>query len=285
MGLTTTILFTGTLVTNCDLCHDEATCLDSQERGDSFASQTLSCVCKDGFVGDGLTCYSSELCSNFSCCSHGYHWSPERGCVDTDECSLPDSPCAPLQVCQNIPGSFRCLEPSSSNKSGPSSQLIQQRPCESSRCPVGMYCINNHTSDWCVDPCDYYTVLQDNWRSTNNTIDQTHCDRGVTREGWYRMFLDQSSAHIPERCIEENRCGTHAPLWMAGPHPTRPGEIVNRTVCGSWSNNCCHFNLQSMQVKLCPGNYYVYKLVDPPTCLLSYCSGIVPFETSLHSKN
>lgn len=284
MHQTTPLLFTGTLVTNCDLCHDEATCLELQERGDTYASQTLSCVCKDGFVGDGLTCYSSKLCSNSSCCSHGYDWSPDRGCVDTDECSLPDSPCAPPQVCQNTPGSFRCLEPSSSITSGPSSKLIQFT-CGSTLCPVGMDCISNNVNARCVDPCEYYTVLEDNWRSTNNTTDQTHCDRGITGQGWYRMFLDQSSAQIPESCVEENRCGTHAPLWMTGPHPTQPGEIVNRTVCGSWSNNCCYFDLHTIQVKLCHGNYYVYKLVEPTGCLLSYCAGIVPFEASLHCKN
>lgn len=51
---------TGTLVFSCDSCHDEATCLESRERGDSLTSPALSCVCKDGFVGDGLSCYNAK---------------------------------------------------------------------------------------------------------------------------------------------------------------------------------------------------------------------------------
>ncbi|KAG8015174.1 Deleted in malignant brain tumors 1 protein, partial [Nibea albiflora] len=110
MHQTVFVLFTGTRVTNCDSCHDDATCLESRKRGDSFVNPELFCVCKDGFVGDGLTCYDTKLCSDSSCCSQGYHWSQERGCVDTDECSLAESPCTPPQVCLNTPGSFKCLE-------------------------------------------------------------------------------------------------------------------------------------------------------------------------------
>ncbi len=68
-------------------------------------------------------CYDTKLCSDSSCCSKGYHWSEDSGCVDTDECSLADSPCAPSQVCRNTPGSFKCLQPSSSR--GLSSQSVQ----------------------------------------------------------------------------------------------------------------------------------------------------------------
>ncbi|XP_074521444.1 uromodulin-like [Halichoeres trimaculatus] len=107
----------GTLVTSCDSCHDEAHCLESRERGDTSNSHTLSCACKEGFVGDGLMCYDVQHCSDSSCCEDGYQWSPDRGCVDTDECSLKDSPCKPPQVCRNTPGSFECLEPSPNTRS------------------------------------------------------------------------------------------------------------------------------------------------------------------------
>uniref|UniRef100_A0AAX7TYS5 UMOD/GP2/OIT3-like D8C domain-containing protein n=1 Tax=Astatotilapia calliptera TaxID=8154 RepID=A0AAX7TYS5_ASTCA len=90
---------------------------------------------------------------------------------------------------------------------------------------------------------------------------------------WYRLFLNQTSARIPERCVESNRCGTHAPLWITQPHPTWSGEIVNRTVCNVWSGSCCHFQSHTIHVKLCHANYYVYKLVKPYTCNLAYCAG------------
>ncbi|XP_005748061.1 pancreatic secretory granule membrane major glycoprotein GP2-like [Pundamilia nyererei] len=137
---------------------------------------------------------------------------------------------------------------------------------------TGMDCSNSQ----CVDPCHNYTVLNDDWRSTNNTdIQVLHCDKNIDWQGWYRLFLGESGAHIPERCLDPNRCGTHAPLWITQPHPTQSGEILTRTVCSSWEGNCCKFESHIIHVKHCYGNYYVYKLVKPVTCQLAYCAGIV----------
>lgn len=264
-----TILSAGTPVTSCDSCHGKATCLESQERGDTFTGHALSCICKDGFVGDGLTCYDPKLCSDSSCCDRGYHWSSEKGCVDTDECSLPNSPCTPPQICHNMPGSYECPEPSSKNRAAASSQSVRFY-CGNTVCPSGTDCINSQ----CVDPCHNYATLNDDWRSTNNTNTEVlHCDQYINWQGWYRLFLNQTSARIPERCVESNRCGTHAPLWITQPHPTWSGEIVNRTVCNVWSGSCCHFQSHTIHVKLCHANYYVYKLVKPYTCNLAYCAG------------
>ncbi|KAK9539801.1 hypothetical protein VZT92_002298 [Zoarces viviparus] len=191
---TVLVRLTGTLVTSCDLCHDGASCLESRERGDSFPNQ--ACVCKDGFVGDGLTCYDTKLCSDSSCCSRGYHWSPDRGCVDTDECSLPDSPCTSPQVCQNTPGSFICLEPSSRTRVARSSQFAQFS-CGHTVCPLGMDCISSNGTLRCADPCENYTVLDDDWRSTNNTSNQIlHCDQHIDWQGWYRLLLEQTRSLI-----------------------------------------------------------------------------------------
>uniref|UniRef100_A0A669CWC4 UMOD/GP2/OIT3-like D8C domain-containing protein n=1 Tax=Oreochromis niloticus TaxID=8128 RepID=A0A669CWC4_ORENI len=139
-------------------------------------------------------------------------------------------------------------------------------------CPAGVDCMNSQ----CFDPCQNYTALNNDWRSTNNTnIQDLHCDRDIDWQGWYRLYLGQSSARIPERCIDSLRCGTHAPLWINESHPTQVGEIVNRTVCNTWLGSCCYFNSHTIQVKLCYGNYYVYKLEKPVTCYLAYCAGIV----------
>ncbi|XP_037619294.1 uromodulin [Sebastes umbrosus] len=273
----------GTLVSSCDSCHDEAACLESQERGDSFTSQTLSCVCKDGFVGNGLTCYDKKLCRDSSCCSRGYHWSPDRGCVDTDECSLPDSPCAPPQVCLNTPGSFDCLEPPTRTRAGPASQSVQFN-CGHTVCPLGMDCISNDGTLRCADPCEHYTVVDDDWRSVNNTSNQIiHCDQNIEWQGWYRLLLGATSARIPERCVGENKCGTHATMWITQPHPTHSDGIVIRTVCNAWSGSCCSFSSHTIHVKLCYGHYYVYKLVKPSTCSLAYCAGINPIQPDFNS--
>ncbi|XP_054634935.1 uromodulin-like [Dunckerocampus dactyliophorus] len=264
----------GTDVSSCDSCHDEATCQESQERVDSFSR--FSCVCKDGFVGDGVACYDPLTCSDGSCCSQGYQWAPDSGCVDFDECSLSDPPCTAPWLCQNTPGSFECLTPASLSRSAISSPSVQFR-CGDTMCPAGMDCVGNNGTS-CGDPCESYTVLDDEWRSTEfryNNSNQANCDRNIEWLGWYRLFLGDNSARIPERCIDENRCGTHAPLWITEPHPTQSGQIVTRTVCNAWLSQCCHFDSHNIHVKLCSradSSYYVYKLVKPSTCRLAYCA-------------
>uniref|UniRef100_A0A3P8T2G4 Deleted in malignant brain tumors 1 protein-like n=1 Tax=Amphiprion percula TaxID=161767 RepID=A0A3P8T2G4_AMPPE len=224
----------GTLVTSCASCHDEATCLESRERGDTFSHQALSCVCKEGFVGDGLTCYDTKLCSDSSCCRQGYHWSPDRGCVK---------------------------DPS------------VKASCGGVVCPSDTDCISVNGTERCADPCEHYSIINDEWRSVNYTRSGPYYnDFGVNWQGWYRMFLGQSSARIPDWCVSQFSCGTHAPIWMTQPHPTEYGRILSRTVCSSWLNGCCYFSSPTIQVKLCYGNYYVYKLQQPPGCALAYCA-------------
>ncbi len=220
-------------------------------------------------------CYDTKLCSDSSCCSKGYHWSADSGCVDTDECSLPDSPCAPSQVCRNTPGSFECLQTSSS-RSDRSSQSVKFSCYYDAQCPSGMACININGSWRCADPCEHYIVLNDTWRSTNYTVDgNPHCDNDyLAYQGWYRLFLGQNNAHIPESCVEENRCGTNYPIWMKTPHPTQSDEIESCILCTS-KGHCCSVQDHRCDVKLCYGNYYVYKLWNHELsdCNFTYCAG------------
>uniref|UniRef100_A0A3B5LRF6 UMOD/GP2/OIT3-like D8C domain-containing protein n=1 Tax=Xiphophorus couchianus TaxID=32473 RepID=A0A3B5LRF6_9TELE len=125
----------------------------------------------------------------------------------------------------------------------------------------------------CLDPCATYTVVNDAWRSTENT-DQTilHCDRNIVWSGWYRFYMGQTSARMPEKCVAERRCGTSAPLWITEPHPVQLNEIVTRNVCNAWSGSCCHFPSHTIQIKVCSG-YYVYKLQKASDCDLAYCTG------------
>lgn len=88
---------------------------------------------------------------------------------------------------------------------------------------------------------------------------------------------------MPERCIPSDKCGTHAPLWLAGPHPKRRQGIVTRRVCGHWKKRCCAFRSKPIQVKKCRGNYYVYKLAPPSSCYLAYCAGTT-FVTKAKGK-
>uniref|UniRef100_A0A669CMI4 ZP domain-containing protein n=1 Tax=Oreochromis niloticus TaxID=8128 RepID=A0A669CMI4_ORENI len=207
---------------------------------------------------------------------------PER-CIDTNRCGTH----APLWITQPHPTQHGetvnrtvCNNWSGSCCQFPS-HTIQVKLCHGnyyvyklerpSMCHLA-YCAGYSQS---VDPCYNYAVLNDQWRSTNNTNTQDlHCDQSINWQGWYRLFLGSSDARIPERCIDTNRCGTHAPLWITQPHPTQPGETVNRTVCNNWSGSCCYFSSHTIQVKLCHGNYYVYKLERPSVCHLAYCAEV-----------
>uniref|UniRef100_A0A8C2ASD1 NIDO domain-containing protein n=1 Tax=Cyprinus carpio TaxID=7962 RepID=A0A8C2ASD1_CYPCA len=98
------------------------------------------------------------------------------------------------------------------------------------------------------------------------------CDTTVSWNGWYRLFIQGQSVHMPDTCVDMLSCGTHAPLWLNGGHPTVEDGVVTRDVCGHWSNNCCYFQSNPIKVKACPGGYYVYEFVRPSACSLAYCA-------------
>ncbi|XP_041840940.1 uncharacterized protein LOC121639643 isoform X7 [Melanotaenia boesemani] len=154
-------------------------------------------------------------------------------------------------------------------------QLTEELPpsCVQLGCPSGLDCITCNGTDQCVDPCQNYTSLNDDWRSVNNTyISYYYWDYYyINWQGWYRLFLNQNSAQIPERCIEANRCGAYYPMWIRGPHPTQSDGIVSRTVCATVGSTCCYFTPQTIQVKLC-SDYYVYKLQRPSSSYMAYCA-------------
>jgi len=74
---------------------------------------------------------------------------------------------------------------------------------------------------------------------------------------------------MPTSCVPKHYCGTHAPGWLSGSHPTKIGETVNAKVCFHWSGNCCNWNA-NIQIKRCNG-FYVYRLARTPVCWLRYC--------------
>jgi len=83
---------------------------------------------------------------------------------------------------------------------------------------------------------------------------------------------------MPTSCVPKHHCGTHAPGWLSGSHPTRVGQTVNGKVCFHWGSNCCQWHA-NIQIKRCNG-FYVYKLGKTPVCWLRYC-GNAGFGKSL----
>lgn len=234
----------------------------------------MSCRCEDGLVGDGFTCYNKTTC-NDDCCGRGYGWSSLQGCVDIDECLLPDPPCGPGQLCENTQGSFSCLvtpdsQHRTATKTKPRSAVFS---CGGTQCPAGQDCLQVNGTSRCTDPCQHYTPLQDDWRATNFS-GVSRCDTLPHWQGWYRLFIGSTSVQMPERCIEHYMCGTVAPLWLKTPHPLGSDGIIRADVCGNWASDCCRFKSNPIHVKACPGNYYVYKFVSPVGCYLAYCADV-----------
>ncbi|XP_043911922.1 oncoprotein-induced transcript 3 protein [Protopterus annectens] len=123
-----------------------------------------------------------------------------------------------------------------------------------------------------LDPCSAYISLNEPWRNTEHHVNDSNgkpmCDEHVNGE-WYR-FTGMAGDAMPTFCISENQCGTQAPIWLNGSHPTESEGIVSRQVCATFNGNCCIWNT-SVDVKACSGGYYVYRLPKLGVCYHAYC--------------
>jgi len=128
-----------------------------------------------------------------------------------------------------------------------------------------LHCLNTATPS----ECQKYKTL--NTRDRAQGVPRGNilkCDKNDLDKGWYR-FSGEAGSAMPTSCVPKNRCGTHAPGWMQGSHPTRAQGIVSRKVCYHWSSKCCNWN-NMIRVRNC-GGFYVYELNKTPACHLRYC--------------
>ncbi|XP_052073047.1 uncharacterized protein LOC127711137 isoform X1 [Mytilus californianus] len=136
--------------------------------------------------------------------------------------------------------------------------------------------IHHHDADsnsTLQDPCVSFSIIDENWRYFNNTVEEDHCDKNIT-EGWYRMDINGRPATIPTVCIKGPACGVRVPLHIEFIYDEPlPGQIEEASICGShhiegkW--DCCVLRRMT-QVKHCDG-FYVYKLTPLDRCNAVYC--------------
>lgn len=124
-----------------------------------------------------------------------------------------------------------------------------------------------------ADECKSYQVLDQADRSMSFADSNVvKCDKneaeGFRFPGWYR-FMGDSGDQMPDKCVPTGRCGTRAPGWLNGQHPTEQESVVTREVCYHWKKECCKWK-NDIKIRNC-GEFYVYELQKPPTCDLRYC--------------
>jgi len=85
---------------------------------------------------------------------------------------------------------------------------------------------------------------------------------------------------MADKCVDVFHCGTNAPGWLLGGHPTNASQqAVWKTVCFSWDNNCCYFK-GHIQVRECK-DFFVYHLKELRVKYLRYCGN----DTNVHDAN
>ena len=149
------------------------------------------------------------------------------------------------------------------------SSCDEQQSCHGGCTSGKMNCISNGP-----DVCNNYWFLDDAGRSIENEVncyDNNLCTCDYTGSngqspdwhgpGNYRFF--PFSTMMPESSPGTWHCGTEAPGWLKGQHPTVEGEEVRMDVCfdyGPVLGNC--YYKSHINVTLCPGRIttklYIY---------------------------
>ena len=206
-----------------------------------------------GACTDGNECTTGDTCTDGQCQSSGV-----LSCDDGDQCT--ENNCNPDDGCVYPP-----IAPCCGNGA-----VEAGEECDDGNITPGDGCDAQCKSEVVQAPeCQNYATLTEsnrhvNFNDGNGGVEI--CDSGLN--GWHR-FTGGAGTRMPTSCPSKFSCGTDAPGWMQGSHPSVNDGAVSRTVCYHWDSSCCKWS-NTIQVRNC-GDFYVFKLNGTPACHLRYC--------------
>ncbi|XP_044175241.1 pancreatic secretory granule membrane major glycoprotein GP2-like isoform X2 [Acropora millepora] len=135
--------------------------------------------------------------------------------------------------------------------------------------------LNNELQNETAECQNYQTLSEADRKNTyisSETVEgTTGCDNRLG-PGWFR-FQGDAGTKMATTYMQSNRCGTHAPGWLNGAHPTVDEGKVTRQVCFNYNDQGCIWS-SIVNVRNC-GDFYVYNIFGTTLqqpCMLRYCS-------------